>query len=97
MKTLISILVLLLLVSIVAKAREIFGGQFMKSFITVNPNVYFFLKEVLFTSNFKSINFRLLFVQLLKEIKKIIQSNDPTENKWDFFYMYCVAFSVQWD
>ena len=44
----------------------------MKSFITANPNVYFFLKEVLFTGGFKSINFRLLFVQLLKEINKIM-------------------------
>ena len=52
----------------------------MKSFITANPNVYFFMKEVLFTSDFKSINFRLLFVRLLKEINKIILSNDPTEN-----------------
>ena len=69
----------------------------MKSFITANPNVYFFSKEVLFTSDFKSINFRLLFVQLLKEINKIMLSNDPTENKWDFFYLYCFAFSVQWD
>ena len=44
----------------------------MKSFITANPNVYFFMEEVLFTSGFKSINFRLLFVRLLKEINKII-------------------------
>ena len=44
----------------------------MKSFITANPNVYVFMKEVLFTSGFKSINFRLLFVRLLKEINKII-------------------------
>ena len=44
----------------------------MKSFITANPNVYFFMKEVLFTSGFKSINFRLLFVRLLKKIKKIM-------------------------
>ncbi len=44
----------------------------MKSFITANPNVYVFMKEVLFMSGFKSINFRLLFVQLLKEINKIM-------------------------
>ena len=44
----------------------------MKSFITANPNVYFFMKEVLFTSDFKRINSRLLFVQLLKEINKIM-------------------------
>jgi len=44
----------------------------MKSFITANPNVYFFMKEVLFASGFKSINFRLLFVRLLKEINKIM-------------------------
>ena len=44
----------------------------MKSVITANPNVYVFMKEVLFTSGFKSINSRLLFVQLLKEINKII-------------------------
>ena len=44
----------------------------MKSFITANPNVYFYLKEVLFASGFKSINFRLIFAQLLKEINKII-------------------------
>jgi|GEM_PF-1410809 hypothetical protein len=44
----------------------------MKSFITANPNVYVFMKEVLFTSDFKSINCRLLFVQLLKEINKIM-------------------------
>ena len=44
----------------------------MKSFITANPNVYFFMKEVLFTSGFKSIDFRFLFVQLLKEINKIM-------------------------
>ena len=44
----------------------------MKSFITANPNIYFFMKEVLFTSGFKSIEFRLLFVQLLKEINKIM-------------------------
>ena len=31
-----------------------------------------FLKEVLFTSGFKSIDFHLLFAQLLKEINKII-------------------------
>ena len=44
----------------------------MKSFITANPDVYFFMKEVLFTSGFKSIDCRLLFVQLLKEINKIM-------------------------
>ena len=44
----------------------------MKSFITANPNVYFFMKEVLFTSGFKSIDFRLLSVQLLKEINEIM-------------------------
>ena len=44
----------------------------MKSFITANPNVYFFIKEVLFTNDFKSIDFRPLFVQLLKEINKIM-------------------------
>ena len=44
----------------------------MKSFITANPNVYFFMKEVLFTSGFKNINFRLLFAQLLKEFNKIM-------------------------
>ena len=44
----------------------------MKSFITANPNVYLFLKEVLFTNGFKSINFRLLFAQLLKEINRIM-------------------------
>ena len=33
---------------------------------------YFFMKEVLFTSGFKSINFRLLFLQLLKENNKIM-------------------------
>ena len=55
------------------------------------------MKEVLFAGGFKSIDFRLLFVQLLKEINKIMQSNDPTENKWDFFYLYYIAFSVQWD
>ena len=44
----------------------------MKSFITANPNVYVFIKEVLLTSDFKSINSRLLFVRLLKEINKIM-------------------------
>ena len=45
----------------------------MKSFITANPNnVYILMKEVLLTNGFKSIDFRLLFVQLLKEINKII-------------------------
>jgi len=44
----------------------------MKSLIIWKPGSYLFMKEVLLSSGFNSINFRLLFLQLLKVNIKII-------------------------